>query len=352
MGQYWKLVNLDKSESLVGHWGKLGEFLFDGRSLDSLAVCLEICDKPPRDVIVHPYKPGDLINSGEPSIKLRLPQRAVQRSDTLSLINLPVELICEVFSYLRKFDHVLCLATTCQAFWEIGRSTLYHRVMEIFMPCRPNWVGCRIICVGDYLKNEDIPENLLTPSQRDKFIAHRDRRDSEEEPTLYNYPYRQVTSSLFSLVCPLARFFERCGWDKIHIIHHLLHEPPLPPPPSSWPILRNLSRRIYVRYEALLDLKEAYEPHKNIFADVYFGEVLVTRICLSSDPSTSTPYEGPLHRGDWVGDRFDVVYISEEELDDGTWSDVSSEVLKVVEDIWRAEYGVQDDEVPRFYSDS
>ncbi|KAK7038195.1 hypothetical protein R3P38DRAFT_2904946 [Favolaschia claudopus] len=348
MGQYWRLVNLDNDESF-GCWGQLGIFLFDGGSLDPLADSLEVYDKPPRDVIVHPYKPGDLIKSGRESIELRFPQRAVQRSEKPSLIYLPVELICEVFSYLRDVDHVLCLATTCQAFWEIGRSTLYLRVMDMIMHCRQNWMGCRIICVGDYLDMKDIPENLLTSGERDKFIEHLRHEDS----SLYNYPFHDVDRSYFNIKPTIYEFCNRYGWDKIHVISHLLHGPSLPPPPSNLPILRNLSRRIYVHYEAVLDLKEAYEPHKirdeNIFADVDFGEVLVTRICLSSDPSTSTRYEGPLHRGDWAGDRFDVVYIPEEELDDGTWSDVSSEVLKVVEDIWRADYGVKDD-VPRFYS--
>jgi hypothetical protein len=83
--------------------------------------------------------------------------------------------------------------------------------------------------------------------------------------------------------------------------HHLLVYTP-PAPPAHPTVLRNLSRQQYVRESALLELKTKYAEVKNyhgkgILQNVGFGGVLMTRICLSSDPSVSMSYDGPIHRG-------------------------------------------------------
>ncbi|KAJ7916003.1 hypothetical protein B0H13DRAFT_2323860 [Mycena leptocephala] len=123
--------------------------------------------------------------------------------------------------------------------------------------------------------------------------------------------------------------------------HHLLvYTPPLPPAHPT--VLRNLSRQQYVRESALLELKAKYAEVKNyhgkgILQNVGFGEVLMTRICLSSDPSVSMSYDWTHPSG--AGDRFDIVP-SSECLEDTTWLDVSNEVLKDLEEIWRSEYSL------------
>jgi len=56
MGQYWKVVNLDKRQT-HGHWGKLGECLFDGTPsylVDDLLTINILPLSPLKLEIVHP----------------------------------------------------------------------------------------------------------------------------------------------------------------------------------------------------------------------------------------------------------------------------------------------------------
>jgi hypothetical protein len=99
-----------------------------------------------------------------------------------------------------------------------------------------------------------------------------------------------------------------------------------------------------VRESALLELQAKYAEAK-ILQKVGFGEIIMTRICLSSDPSVSMSYDGAIHRGMWGGDRFDIVARSE--WHDPTWTDASDEVLKELEEIWRSQYRPA---VPKVYA--
>jgi hypothetical protein len=75
---------------------------------------------------------------------------------------------------------------------------------------------------------------------------------------------------------------------------------------------------------------------------VGFGEIVLSRISFSSDSSVSMRYAGDIHRGVWAGDRFDIVgseWLEGLDVDTAAaWVDVSDEVLKEVEGIWRSEY--------------
>ncbi|KAJ7325769.1 hypothetical protein DFH08DRAFT_711088, partial [Mycena albidolilacea] len=74
---------------------------------------------------------------------------------------------------------------------------------------------------------------------------------------------------------------------------------------------------------------------------VGFGQIVLSRICFSTDSTVAMAYEGDIHRGVWVGDRFDIVGSEWLEGLEGAvgWTDVSDEVLAEVEAIWRSEYG-------------
>ncbi|KAF7365616.1 hypothetical protein MVEN_00435200 [Mycena venus] len=341
MGQYWMVVNLDKSQTFGG-WGKLGEFLF------SFPKCLETSIRaqpkfPDCDAIVRPLKPGELIRKPRRSIPgLRVPQTAAPSSRVTALVNLPADIIGEIYSHLYLLLDVLCLSVTCQVLWEIGRPYIYCLIATI-ATSSDSWTGDRILCVGDYLQNKDIPENVLTPEERVELT-------DDEESTLYDYPFHKVEGKEFNMN---DMWFKGRGDDRYDLMfydrglsaarhHFLAYTPPPPPLPVDPTVLRNLSRRQYVRESALLELKAKYAEVKShrgegILQNVGFGEVLMTRICLSSNPSASMLYDGPIHRGAWAGDRFDIVS-SSECFEDTTWSDVSEEVLKDLEEIWRSEY--------------
>ena len=71
------------------------------------------------------------------------------------------------------------------------------------------------------------------------------------------------------------------------------------------------------------------------------GHALLSMICWSSDGSISMEYEGDLHRGEWVGDRFEVGSMDDlrEAKDFADWVDVSKKVVKILDKIWKSELG-------------
>ncbi|KAJ7152130.1 hypothetical protein C8R46DRAFT_1357713 [Mycena filopes] len=290
MGQYWKLVNLDKGLT-YGNWGKLREFLPPSVSAMSYLYLLS------------PHK--------------------------LVLLNLPVEIIQEIYSHLDAFADIVCLSATCQALWAIGRRNIYREIVAA--AAAYSWVGDRIICVGDYLWNDDIPKGLLTAEEKTRFLA------AGPDETLHSCDFPTISSRGFDLYEFWSstrvdlRLSRKRRYTDAKLVEHLCgikytrRDHTLPPAGPT--VLRNISRHQYVRGSALRALKEKY-TEAGIMRDIGWGEVVVPRICCSSD-------DGDIQRGVWAGDRFDIVEESTAVLEDAAWSDVSDEVLKEVEAIWK-----------------
>ena len=234
MGQYWQVVNLDKRETpSVGHWGKLGECLFDS-SPDVLVPLL----KQPFDEDPH-----------------------ATNSDSA-------------------------------------------------LPPEQSWAGDRIICLGDY--HEDLPDGILSISEQEEL----DRADEGEKMTLYAFA-REHYQSVDGISA-----FNRAQLSGGH-----------------W-ILRNLSKYEYVREEAVK--VASMEGTADIFSsEIGFGQVLLSRICWSTDDSCAMCYDKDIHRGVWAGDRFDITTINQVVVKDSgkQWTDVSDEVEKEMTEIWVSEYG-------------
>ncbi|KAK7062346.1 hypothetical protein R3P38DRAFT_2834808 [Favolaschia claudopus] len=348
MGQYWKVVvNLDNCQTF-GHWGKLGEFLL------GLPKCLEqSIEVPPKfpdiDNLVLAVKPGDVVKKRY-NIKDRawvFPETATQSS---RFVNLPMDMLQEIYAHLdllaetdlQSVVDILCLNATCQALWGAGRSIMYRQIERLAASYA--WNGHRVLCIGDYLEDSDIPENVFTtPEEEAEFT-------DDGESSLYRYDFVEVKGDSFGYTPIFVELSARVNYQTFDMygIRHLLTYSPPPPPMAHPTVLRNLTRKEYVRETALLELKAKYVKVK-VMQQVGLGEALMTRICLSSDPSASLSYDGPIHQGAWVGDRFDIVS-SAEWQETASWTDVSDQVLKDVEDIWRAEYGVKESDVPRVYT--
>ncbi|KAJ7670589.1 hypothetical protein DFH06DRAFT_1083347 [Mycena polygramma] len=353
MGQDWKIVNLDKRVaygSILGLGiGKLGEFFFDGATPKSLESCLwPRTMEPNLDAVIPRFKPGERYKG---RAGLYFPKTAPRTLCATVLVNLPVEMVHEIVSYLDDdLCDLLCLSATCQVLWEVGREHIYRHIAALVASY--SWVGDRIICVGDYLRNDDIPEKILTPSERTEFShyvgvldGYFEGADEEEsadsERSLYGYPFRQTEPSFDQhRMLSQCGIYDRFDWERIQfpneldIIIGLFRKHKFAPErPRVFRILRNLTRLQYVRELVLLELSNEYPK-------VGFGEVVLSRICLSSDPSISMAYEGALHRGVWAGDRFDIVPAEwlEELGEDPSWTDVSAEVVEEMERICEADY--------------
>ncbi|KAJ7645102.1 hypothetical protein DFH06DRAFT_1083361 [Mycena polygramma] len=346
MGQDWKIVNLDKRETW-GSEGKLGEIFFYGAAPQSLESCLwPRTVESNTDAVIPRFKPDERY---EGRAGLYFPKTAPRPLSATALINLPAEMVHEIFSHLSDLCDLLCLSVTCQVLWEIGREHIYRHIAAVVASY--SWVGDRIICVGDYLGNGDIPGSILTPSERAEFFHYEPSPDdySEDEGNqqasadpdrpLYGYPF-QKTEPTFDQHRMLSQcgIYERVDWERrspneLDIITELFHKREFAPQrPRVFRILRNLSRLQYVRELVLLGLSNKYPK-------VGFGEVLLTRICLSSSDSTAMAYEG-LHRGVWAGDRFDIVPAEWLEAlgEDPSWTDVSEEIAEEMESILQVDY--------------
>ena len=95
-------------------------------------------------------------------------------------------------------------------------------------------------------------------------------------------------------------------------------------------ILRNLTKHVYASGDALQALADerlhGCDPED-------FGEVVMTLICWSSDPSCSMPSENNITRGIWAGHRFDITTPDTVAMGDGVGvgvklTDVSDKVVK------------------------
>ncbi|KAJ7162913.1 hypothetical protein C8R46DRAFT_1101854 [Mycena filopes] len=343
MEQCWKIMNIDKGVTYES-WENLGNLLFHlPRGLDRSLRAFKLRD---RETMLLPFKPGEVFREGdEERPTLRFPKAATQSTrNPTALLSLPVELIHAVYSELNlqpaNVANVVCLSVTCQTLWAIGSDYIYRHIAA--RAALHSWAGDRVLCVGDYLLLEDIPDGLLTPQEQDEFLV-----DEDVQESLYEYPFEEISPNGLQEdeVCGDADLHERIGSDKTHVLFKELCN--LDSPPSALPspvVLRNLSRMQFVRESALLALKAKHAASGGALslklAHVGLGELLMTRICLSSSPSPSLRWNGPIHRGIWAGHRFDVVDEEEflQEVIGGTWTDVSSEVLRDLEAIWTAEY--------------
>ncbi|KAJ7505855.1 hypothetical protein B0H11DRAFT_1708027 [Mycena galericulata] len=327
MGQYWKLLNLDRRQT-YGRWGKLGECFFSGAPNclnDSLRTPTKL---PDCDSLIFPFKPG-------------------ASPDAIALVNLPVETIEEIYSNIDDLPDVFCLSMTCQFLWEIGRQDIYRRVS--IMAASYSWAGDRIICVGDYLSIEDLPANLLTPEEEEEFLMmmpeDEEYPEEDEDHRLYSYPFDVIgrRRGRFTMhdVLIYHGIYERFAenWRSLGILRSLCDFEYKTPAPTESAVLRNLSRHKYVTESALTAWREGVQAKIKAVKGVGFGDIVFSRICFSTDPSVSMAYDGDIHRVVWAGDRFDLVASDWlEELDNAAWTDVSDEVLKEVEAIWRSEY--------------
>jgi hypothetical protein len=79
------------------------------------------------------------------------------------------------------------------------------------------------------------------------------------------------------------------------------------------PGLRNLTKRQCIR--------EHRDTLAKLGRDNVFGQVLLARICRSSDSSVCMVYEGELYRGEWAGDLVDCVEFQDFENDLSGMSD-------------------------------
>ncbi|KAJ7037707.1 hypothetical protein C8F04DRAFT_1180181 [Mycena alexandri] len=321
--------------------GTLGTLLFDGYPSNSDFVDNFWVMNGPAFISVAAARERDGLYAAFP---------VVPSAGLGAFTDIPAELLDEIFMDIQTLQDIAFLSLTCQALWDVGAEHMNRRIAEI--AAKHSWAGDRIICVGSFLRDDDLPEGWLTLAELIAF---------QRSPDPFSPASRFSPQALFRYSCKETP--RRSTFDIRHEIYEHIMKPgeadtfvgkrrvPFEPlhelrnhdaykrrHPSSIGILRNHSRRQYVRQSALRDLQDVYAGSQVRMAHANLGELIMIRICFSSNPSVSTRWSD-LHRGVWAGNRFDIIDERSEWFPDETWKDVTEEVLNEFEDIWCTHHG-------------
>jgi hypothetical protein len=252
----------------------------------------------------------------------------------LTLDMLPSDIIFVVFTMLSDIEDVVMFALTCSTFWITGKKRLSAVRDEYTML----WSGCRIGCIGDYVY--DTPPGMLTDADFAELKAYA-ATTGANNPQAKLFAFLNETFLMAPFSRPSSERWRFCFHDiECRVLSALCDRPLL-----LSPVLRNLTKREYIREDrdTLVKLGRA-----NVFGQV-LGQVLLARICWSSNPSTSMAYDGNLHRGEWAGDRVDCVEFQDFEKEDLSaksddhdgeqrpWKDITKEAWGLLLDIYNAQ---------------
>jgi hypothetical protein len=183
------------------------------------------------------------------------------------------------------------------------------------------WAGKRLICAGDYQEPNDLPRCLRNNKDESESDGSEVESADLKLNFYFNQKYRKIKPSR-NLPQPVLQALTLSGC-SIDFPEHM-----------SW-VLCNLTTQGYVRAEAL-PCHPSY-PCGPDLPIIGFGEVLLSHICWSSDPSTAMR-GNPIHRGRWAGHRFKITTIDEVAGKEG-WKDVSDRVVNKIETVWTDEFG-------------
>ncbi|KII95836.1 hypothetical protein PLICRDRAFT_34794 [Plicaturopsis crispa FD-325 SS-3] len=193
------------------------------------------------------------------------------------------------------------------------------------------WAGDQIICVGD--GGHDWPESIQDhPDVR--WLA--ENVDPDPDPQAYYDP--NTVDNLYKLAYEDyggQRRPSECGPKRSKVF-----------PPGPW-VLRNLTKRVYVRAACLKSQRDELPDDEvdleHSHASTFLGEVVLSRVCWSSDYSCSMnrAIGDRIARGVWAGDRFDIVNMTSLDAlpDVEQWKDISDEVREEIRSMWVIERG-------------
>lgn len=282
--------------------------------------------------------------------------RVRNRSGFLSLSAELHDLIFEELSYI---ENVVNLSLTSQYFFGLGR----RHIRNFFASYLGSWAGESIICVGDYCEKGDYPLSVLQDEEMQKSL---NLDDCSKTLSLYDFASECDEVQGHVRFPPLfgQMLGESPGFAKdYHRMPDVLRDQvwkvlnprvsDFYPKDQLW-ILRNLTIREYVRADAIaIELKPKYIDGPQI-SPVGFGEIIISRVCWSSDSSVAMMNEGSIHRGVWSGHRIDITTFTRHEQEvveeqnrendpnakeRVEWRDVSDEVTEETSRIWESEFG-------------
>lgn len=234
------------------------------------------------------------------------------------------------------------LGFTNQYLWDIARIHIRAYHASYF----GGWAGVKIAGLGDEDAPTDWPADLFTENEK------KELEKSQGVPDPDGSKFKRFND----LALP--------GWDSYNMVCHCCRRPffcepdaeavrakapgtgmlgttlsdfrSFMPSDREW-VLRNLTTREFVRSGALVYNERAVSGPW--MARPGFGEVLVSRICRSPNPSGCIM---ELQRGIWAGHRFDITTMDrfpDHARPEQGWKDVGEEVAEEVATIWEQRFG-------------
>lgn len=276
-----------------------------------------------------------------------------------ALQELPTELLSIIFTELEDdFITIFCLSLANTRLYELGYLYLFERVQEA-----NNWIGDRLVCLGDYSYPEHAPEGILTSAEMellnsdwhiteslDQVMEH--TCDLDRLCVLASTEFGQKQAKYLD---DLSSVEEVCFLELKEAVggRHYSSSDFVASKEHPW-VLCNLTTGEYVRAEVMwrVYLEQKNEDLRNI--EPHYGPVweggeyptLVTAIVMRfAWAHYSRDHELPAGRksisGAWAGHRFEVVPLANmRQLEDGKhWEDVSEEIAKEIRAL-RAEEGL------------
>jgi hypothetical protein len=249
-----------------------------------------------------------------------------------SILRLPDELLIEIAQYLNHVQYLFCFGATHTRIWECILPSINPWAA---WQC---WGGHRLAVLGDYMKMDDFPSGVLDDDEL-ATIAGDIKRTLYDVAEEYPPPMGD-----FDLWGAFMGPFDRRSWENQipKALRQAVKDAISIPSTLSGPaVLRNLSKRLFIRSTALEALTARWkdEIEKDSIRAVVrdpptLGNALILRICWSSDSSCSMlDPRDDLTRGPWTGDRFDIVLEEEFENAEGDWENVSDDICERLHEI-------------------
>ncbi|KIL71495.1 hypothetical protein M378DRAFT_155074 [Amanita muscaria Koide BX008] len=154
------------------------------------------------------------------------------------------------------------------------------------------WAGDRLITIGDDMK--ECPEGMLTKAEEDEINEWVSQQ--KEGQTYFDFV------------------------EKKYHIGRIADEDTITAPDGQIVILRNLSKRVYVREQDLL----RYQEDEGVKETWGFDQLILINTAWSNDSSCGL--ESDLIPGSWAGDRFDITVLKN--IDPELWKDVTEQEAK------------------------
>jgi hypothetical protein len=265
-----------------------------------------------------------------------------------SLVNLPTELLEEIISRL-DIGSLFCLATCSQFLFYLCR----NRIVSILKSQCGHLAGTSLVCVGGYLDADDYPPGMDWQSKMEELQKEfrdgpgtRHLGSEKPEPALLydvaqdfariekpngSLAYESMPSEQFNEFILCLDNLPHANQKDLDFLLNFDHRWFYINSPD-W-VLRNLTTKEFVRRSVVAHGSNG--PFT--CGGVGLGEVLLSRICWSSDPSAAMSCEG-IHRGIWAGHKFDITLMEAFEGEVG-WKDVSESMHDEITGIWQREYG-------------